>query len=158
MKSRRSARRMALGILYEAEIRGTSPLETWTLHIAPDGSIADPLRAGGVTDDHDADPDADAVEYARRLIQGVDEHQVEIDGHLTASADHWALDRMAVVDRNLLRIAVFELLWAGDIPVAVAINEAVELAQRFSTEDSGRFINGLLGRIAEKVTTGPEDP
>jgi N utilization substance protein B len=65
-------------------------------------------------------------------------------------ADRWAIERMPVIDRSLLRMALFELLWGDDIPVAVAINEAVELAKSLSTEDSGRFVNGLLGKIAEQ--------
>ena len=77
-------------------------------------------------------------------------HQADIDALITTHADRWALNRMPVVDRNLLRIALFELLWCDDVPVPVAINEAVELAKALSTEDSGRFVNGLLGRIAEE--------
>ena len=93
----------------------------------------------------------EALEYGRKLVDGVQAHQAEIDGLLVTHADRWAIDRMPVVDRTILRLAVFELLWGGDVPVPVAINEAVELAKELSTEDSGRFVNGLLGRIAEEL-------
>ena len=104
--------------------------------------------------DDDADcepPTVEALSYATRLVEGVQEHSAEIDTHIGRYADRWALDRMPVVDRSLLRLAVFELLWMHDVPVAVVINEAVEIAKALSTEDSGRFINGLLGRIAEET-------
>jgi transcription antitermination protein NusB len=84
------------------------------------------------------------------LVEGVQANQADIDALIATHADRWALSRMPVVDRNVLRMALFELLWCDDVPPAVAINEAVELAKSLSTEDSGRFINGLLGRIAEE--------
>jgi transcription antitermination factor NusB len=92
----------------------------------------------------------DAVAYAEALVHGVQAHQADIDVLIARYADRWAIQRMPVVDRTLLRIAMYELLWRDDIPVAVAINEAVELAKELSTEDSGRFINGLLGKIVER--------
>lgn len=95
------------------------------------------------------DSGADVVGYARRLVAGTQQHHAEIDELITAYADRWTIDRMPVIDRTVLRIAVFELLWGEDVPVAVVINEAVELAKSLSTDDSGRFVNGLLGRIAE---------
>jgi N utilization substance protein B len=95
------------------------------------------------------DPDAGAVDYARELVGGVQAHQSSIDRLIERYADRWALERMPVVDRAVLRIALFELLWGGNVPVPVAINEAVELAKSLSTDDSGRFINGLLGRIVD---------
>jgi N utilization substance protein B len=86
----------------------------------------------------------------RDLVEGVQSHHADIDALIVSYADKWTIERMPVIDRNLVRIALYEFLWGQDIPVAVAINEAVELAKAFSTEDSGRFVNGLLGRIAEK--------
>lgn len=156
MKGRRVARRVALGVLYEAEIRAESPLEAWKAResegwVVPapgdDGSPApgDDASAG---DEQDA-PSPEALDYARELVEGVQAHRAHIDRLIDRYADHWAIERMPVVDRTLLRIALFELLWRQDIPVAVGINEAVELAKSFSTDDSGRFINGLLGRIVE---------
>lgn len=138
---------MALDALYEAEIRDRLPLETFEMQQA-EGRVVPGAEEGGIDDDpatHD-----DAVAYGRSLVEGVQEHHAKIDELLTRYADRWAIDRMPVIDRTLLRIAMFELLWGDDIPVPVAINEAVELAKELSTEDSGRFINGLLGRIAEK--------
>jgi len=89
--------------------------------------------------------------YAVRLVAGVEEHQEEIDAIIRKFSAHWALERMPVVDRALLRIGVFELGWVVEVPTAVVISEAVELAKQYSTKDSGRFVNGLLGRISEHV-------
>jgi transcription antitermination protein NusB len=138
---------MALDALYEAEIRDRLPLETFETQQA-EGRVI-PGSEEGVEADDPATHD-DAVTYGRSLVEGVQDHHAEIDELLARYADRWAIDRMPVIDRTLLRIALFELLWREDIPVPVAINEAVELAKDLSTEDSGRFINGLLGKIAEK--------
>ena len=89
-------------------------------------------------------------EFTRELVLGVIEHRTELDDLIRRYADRWALERMPIVDRNLLRIGIFELLHRDDIPPAVSINEAVELAKLLSTEDSGRFVNGLLGRVARE--------
>jgi transcription antitermination factor NusB len=97
-----------------------------------------------------ADPSDAAVDYATTLVKGVQEHQAEIDALISRYADRWTIDRMPVIDRNILRLALFELLWGEDVPVAVAVNEAIEIAKSLSTEDSGRFINGILGRIADQ--------
>ena len=147
MKERRAARRLALDVLYEAEIRDRLPAEALVARGSEGWVVAGP------EDELDAaEPEAPSPEvmsYAAELIEGVQEHQAGIDELIVRYADRWAITRMPVVDRTLLRIAIFELLWGDDIPVAVAINEAVELGKDLSTEDSGRFINGLLGRIAE---------
>jgi len=151
MRTRRVARRLALDVLYEAEIRDRLPLEAWEAHrdegwVVPtqsDDESRDPSESNG-------DLRLSATGYARELVEGVQAHQADIDGLIARYADRWAIERMPVVDRNLLRIALFELLWRPDIPVPVAINEAVELAHELSTDDSGRFINGLLGRIVEQ--------
>ncbi len=87
--------------------------------------------------------------YAVELVEGVEAHAGRIDELISSYAEGWTLDRMPVVDRNLARIAVYELLYRDDIDDAVAISEAVELAGELSTDDSPRFLNGLLGRIAE---------
>ena len=145
MRTRRSARRLALDVLYEAEIRDRLPLEAFESRAA-EGWVVRPAE-DEASEDQQPSPEAQA--RARILVQGVQLHQADIDELISAYADRWALQRMPVVDRNLLRIGLFELLWSNDVPVAVAINEAVELAKAMSTEDSGRFINGLLGRIAE---------
>lgn len=152
MRVRRAARRLALDILYEAEIRDRLPLDAWEAHSA-EGWVRPSAGDDGDSAPGDEWP-AEATAYALALVQGVQAHHADIDALIVRYADRWAIERMPVVDRNLLRIAIFELLWAGDIPVAVAINEAVELAQELSTDDSGRFINGLLGRIVEKKAPG----
>ena len=137
-------------MLYEAEIRDRLPLEAWALR-ADEGwvvpSLSDDETETPETHEH---PAAESRQYARLVVAGVQAHQADIDALIARYADHWAIERMPVIDRNLVRIALFELLWRRDIPVAVAINEAVELAKELSTDDSGRFVNGLLGRIVDQ--------
>jgi N utilization substance protein B len=99
-------------------------------------------------------PSLDALTYAERIVQGVQAHQADIDALIVEHSDRWAIQRMPVIDRNLLRMGLYELLWEEEVPVAVAINEAVELAKALSTDDSGRFVNGVLGRIAEEASEG----
>jgi len=161
LKGRRAARRLALDVLYEAEIRGRPPVEAflerehhgWVIPAAED--TLDPPEAlleGDSTSDRLGDRDGqeqEVVGYARGLVAGVQEHQAHIDELIVKYAERWGLQRMPVVDRTVLRMATWELLWGEDIPVAVAINEAVELVKALSTDDSGRFVNGVLGRIAE---------
>ena len=130
--SRRKSRRRALDVLYSADLRDL-PAAT---------VLADTLRRMG----------ADIPEhlaYAVLIVEGVIDHADRIDELISTYAEGWTLERMPVVDRNLLRIAVFELLYRDDIDDPVAISEAVELAEELSTNDSPRFVNGLLGRIAE---------
>lgn len=116
-----------MSLCYEIDVRGFS---------------LDDLLAG-----LPAPPDA----YALQLARGVEDHREEVDALIRKYADRWSLERMPVIDRNLLRIAAFELAHCPEVPVAVAISEAVELAKRYSTDDSGRFVNGMLGRIAGAV-------
>jgi N utilization substance protein B len=150
VKERRRARRLALDVLYEAEIRELLPLEALDAHAAG-GWV------GGRADEGaEGDPTPEVLRYARELVAGVQSHQAHIDALIARYADRWAIQRMPVVDRNLLRIALFELVWGGDVPIPVAINEAVELAKTLSTDDSGRFINGVLGHIVE--VRGATDP
>jgi transcription antitermination protein NusB len=151
VKERRAARRLALDVLYEAEIRDLLPREAFAARREEGWVVEIPdEEAPGIEEE----PTEGAIGYARVLIEGVQSHQAEIDMLITRYADRWAIQRMPVVDRNLVRIAVFELLFDDDVPVPVAINEAVELAKELSTEDSGRFVNGLLGRIAEDREDG----
>ena len=155
MQTRSAARRLALDVLYEAEIRGSLPLEAFESRRGYGWGVptaSDEGDEGGVPPGSE-DPSEEAVAYARHLVAGVQEHHADIDELITTYADRWTIERMPVVDRNVVRIALFELLWTDDVPVPVAINEAVELAKAFSTDDSGRFVNGLLGRIAETRKT-----
>jgi N utilization substance protein B len=150
VKERRQSRRLAVDVLYEAEIRDRLPLE----------AFEDRRKSGWVDSSGDepavppVEPESEIVAYARALVEGVQSHQADIDETIARYADRWAIQRMPVIDRTLLRIGLFELLWRQDIPVPVAINEAVELAKELSTEDSGRFINGLLGRVVDDQKAG----
>lgn len=155
MKERRSARRLAVDILYEAEIRNSLPIDALAAREAEGWVVpsADDLGVPDVEGDRNDVPGHAAITYARELVEGVQTHHAAIDELISRYADRWAIERMPIVDRSLLRMAVYELLWGHDVPVAVVINEAVEVAKTLSTEDSGRFINGLLGRIAENGRT-----
>lgn len=124
---RSDAREQALILLYEADQRGESVENVGVLH---QGMLT------GLT---------------ATLALGVEELRPDLDALISASAHGWSMERMAVVDRNILRCATFELLRRPDVPTAVIIDEAIRLAKRFSTEDSGRFVNGVLAAIAAKV-------
>jgi len=130
--ARRKARKRALDVLYQADLRGAPVreiLESYLAQLPP--------------------PRPEHITYTVRLVEGVAAHAERIDEVISSYAEGWTLDRMPVVDRNLARIAVFELLYADDIDAPVAITEAVELARSLSTDDSPRYLNGVLGRIAE---------
>jgi N utilization substance protein B len=99
----------------------------------------------------DKDEDPEVVEYANRIVLGTSSNLESIDEEIKASAEHWVLERMAAVDRNILRAGAYEILFVDDVPPAVAINEALEIAKKFSTKDSASFINGILDRIARKA-------
>ena len=127
MATRREARERALGLCYELDVRHVTAAE--------------------LLDDLPAPPD----EYAEVVVRGVDEHLDDIDALLAKFSERWAVERMPAVDRALLRIGTYELGWQRELPPGVVISEAVELAQEYSTKDSGRFVNGLLSRIAEEL-------
>jgi transcription antitermination protein NusB len=110
-------------LLYEAESKGISASEVLAAQIS------------------------DTDELTTLLVEGVVQHQAALDEAITAHAKGWSLARMPTIDRTVLRIASFELLGRSDVPVAVVLNEAVELAKRFSTDDSGRFVNGVLSSL-----------
>ena len=96
-------------------------------------------------------PQKNLGDFTARIVQGVEEYRKEIDRLLREYSEHWALGRMSRVDVNILRMAVFEILWCSDIPINVSINEAIELGKKFSTEKSGFFINGILDKIAHSA-------
>lgn len=135
MPARRKARKRALDVLYEADLRNLPPAEVLTGYLR-----------------RLEQPRPEHLDYAIGLIEGVAAHLDRIDELIASYAEGWTLDRMPVVDRNLARIAVYELLYLDEIDDAVAITEAVELARQMSTDDSPRFLNGILGRIAEYAT------
>jgi len=124
-------------VLYQADVTGTSPtevLEEWH-------------TATGETEPG----------FTRELVEGVQAHLGEIDALIGETAEGWSVDRLAAVDRAILRLACFELLWLPETPVAVAVSEAVEAARELSTEDSGRFVNGVLGKVArERAVERPQ--
>ncbi len=125
--SRREARERALSLLYEAEAKACAP--------------------EAVLDDLPVPPDP----FAGDLVSGVGAHLEEIDERIRRFARGWALERMPVLDRTVLRMGIYELLHHPDVPTGVVISEAVELAKRYSTDDSGRFVNGMLSSIAEEA-------
>ena len=129
MAARSKARKRALDILFEAEMQGMQVSATLARRLAS------------------ADPPLN--EYTVTLVEGIIAHRERIDELLSTYAVGWTLDRMPAVDRNVLRIGVFEIVYRDDVPDAVAISEAVNLVQDLSTVDSSGFVNGLLGRIAE---------
>jgi N utilization substance protein B len=133
MGSRRKAREDAVQMLYQIDLSGE-----------------DPERAIALYAEHLA-PDEPASEFASELVRGCSEHRDQIDAKLREVSRHWRLERMARVDRNILRLATFELLWRREIPRRVTLNEAVELAKRFGDEDSPAFVNGVLDRIASEL-------
>lgn len=133
MISRRKGREFALQALYASEV-GDSTLE----------KAADTL--------HDDEPvAADMREYGLRLAQSARKRAEEIDGLIAASSEHWDVERLAVVDRIILRLAIAELMTEADVPSKVCINEAVEIARKFSTENSSRFVNGVLDAVARRL-------
>jgi N utilization substance protein B len=133
--SRRKDRRAAIQILFQADVTGTEP--------------------GTVLAEREA---MDAIPaFARQLVEGVDGLLPQVDQILEEHAEGWQVSRMPAVDRAILRVAVYELLARPDVPRAAAINEAVEAANELSTEDSGRFVNGVLGRIAREMPAAEPD-
>lgn len=132
MPTRRKARKRALDVLYEADLRQLPLTDVLTAYLE---RLERPLP--------------EHILYTRRLVEGIAEHQDRIDELIASYAEGWRLDRMPAVDRNLARIAVYELLYVDEVDDPVAITEAVELAKQMSTPDSPRFLNGVLARIAE---------
>ncbi len=134
MGKRRKSRELALQLLYQLDLQDASSAEPyldefWTRHPV-DGEVRG---------------------FVESLVRGTKQHQQKIDEVIVQFAENWDLDRMAVVDRNILREGVFELMWMMEIPPKVAINEALEVAKKFSTRESSRFINGLLDRVHKEL-------
>lgn len=135
MRKRTKARELALQLLYEADV-----------------TQADAQELKDIFDDFfemnaEASQDSDVTDFTRELVFSVSRHRADIDREIAKYAANWQLDRMATVDRNILRLASFELLYRQDIPPKVAINEAVELAKKYGDVDSGKFVNGVLDKI-----------
>ena len=139
MGTRRKSRELALQALYQGELAGEALLldfEEFCAHFQVNKK---------------------AIPYAEKLLGGVQGKREEIDLLISRYAENWRLERMSVIDRNILRLAVYELRYQDDVPTSVAINEAVEIAKRYSTDDSGPFINGILDAMAKEETSGAEN-
>jgi N utilization substance protein B len=132
VSARSKARKAALDLLYQADIRGTNAVETLTLRdVVQEGPDARPIR-----------------DYTRELVVGVGDNARKIDELITTYAQGWDMDRLPAVDRNILRLGIYEILWSDSIPDGVAIDEALALAKELSTDESAGFIHGVLGRIS----------
>ena len=129
MSSRSKARKAALDLLYESDIRKSSAAD---------------LLLKRVTE-----MEYEAREFTKELIDGIELNKRKIDELIATYAQGWDMDRMPVLDRNILRLSIFELLWSKTVPEAVAISEALELATNFSTEESSKYINGVLSKVLE---------
>ena len=140
MNGRRKSREFALQVLYQWEITG----EDLSRAIGQAAEFC-PLEKG-------------ETEFVEHLVRGVAANREKLDGLIESYSEHWRLERMSIVDRNILRIAAFELLYCRDIPPKVTLNEAIDLGKRFGTEDSGAFINGILDRIQNEAVRKPLEP
>ncbi len=142
MAARTKARKRAFQILFEADQRAA----------APRAVMADWIRLAR-TDDRQPQ----VTEYTMRLVEGYQDHADRIDELIAKHAVGWAMDRMPAVDRNVLRLGTYELLWQDEVPDAVVLDEAVQLAKEFSTDESPAFVNGLLARLMELKPTLDRD-
>jgi N utilization substance protein B len=132
VSARSKARKQALDILYESDIRNSDALATLeSRDITEEGPDARPIR-----------------EYTRELIAGVTSNKRKIDELIATYAQGWDMDRLAAVDRNILRLGIFEIIWSDELADGIAIDEAITLAKDLSTEESSTFIHGLLGKIS----------
>lgn len=149
---RRRSREIALQILHQIDLGGAPVLDAkqmiarYFAHLAPDSAP--------VTDDDESGVGPARVDHelVEELVRGVTEHRSEIDGLLTGLSRNWRLERMAVVERNIIRIALYELRYAQNVPVAVVLNEAIELAKRYGTAEGVAFVNGMLDRAAGEIS------
>ena len=138
MGTRRKSRELALQALYQGEQAGQNGLlvfEEFCAHFQVNKK---------------------SIPYAKKLLDGVQEKADAINQLISKYAENWRLERMSVIDRNILRLAVYEVHFQDDVPISVAINEAVEIAKRYSTDDSGPFINGILDSMAKEEASGAE--
>ncbi len=137
MGKRRKSRECALQVLYQIDVTHQNPLralQEWKEHF---------------------DPERGEDEFAKQIILGVIDHLQEIDRMIQTQSEHWQLDRISIVDRNILRMAIFELLYCQDIPSKVTLNEAIDLGKRYGSQESGSFINGILDGIQKEVIRKP---
>jgi N utilization substance protein B len=139
MGTRRKSRELALQVLFQGELAGQNGLldfEEFCAHFQVNKK---------------------AIPYAKKLLDGVQEKADMLNQLISKYAENWRLERMSLIDRNILRLAVYEVHYQDDVPISVAINEAVEIAKRYSTDDSGPFINGILDAMAKEEAIGAEN-
>ena len=129
MSTRSKARKAALDLLYESDIRKTG--------------------AGSLMQSRITELEYVIRDFTKELVDGVEQNRRKIDELIITYSQGWDMDRMPVIDRNILRLAIYEILWSADVPQAVAINEALELAQTLSTDESSKYINGVLSKVVE---------
>ncbi len=152
MRQRTRARRLALEALYQVDLLGPAGVEEGLA--APVSEQPEKAGPGGKAEIGAPVPDVRG--FAGELVHGVLDRSREIDERIRAVAENWDLARMATIDRNILRLGTYELLYRDDIPPKVSINEAVELAKRYSTAESGTFVNGILDRIKSQVESASQ--
>ncbi len=153
MKSRRAGREAALQVLYHCDLTGDySPIAVnfCFTHFCTRREESDQEL-------HEVQSDEQELAFSRGMVLGVIEHMQSIDDQIGLSSTHWSIARMPVVDRNLLRLAVYELMFRIDIPPKVSINEAIEIAKRFCADDSPMFINGVLDRVCSSLPSRQSD-
>jgi N utilization substance protein B len=132
VSARSKARKQSLDLLYEADIRGASAMDLLTLRdVVEDGPDARPIR-----------------EFTKQLVSGVSDNKRKIDELITTYAQGWDMDRLPAVDRNILRLGIYEIVWSADLDDGIAIDEALTLAKELSTDESAGYIHGVLGRIS----------
>ena len=129
MSTRSKARKAALDLLYESDIRKTSPQTLLNQRVT---ELEYVVR-----------------DFTKELVDGVESHRRKIDELITTYSQGWDMDRMPVIDRNILRLGIYELLWSESVPTSVTISEALELAQTLSTDESSKYINGVLSKVLE---------
>ena len=159
MGTRRHARERAVQFLFQHELNPPEDLDSalehfWMHHRPAVAEVQEGKTNWGAEKELPVPtPDDVAIQqFAEPLLRGVLEHRDALDAELAENAANWDLDRMAGVDRNILRLAIYEMLHREDIPPVVSINEAVDLAKKYSTEDSGKFVNGILDKIKSRLT------
>lgn len=143
MSPRRKGRELAVQALYQCDL-GASPADEALDHFRPNEYGSEDGEASGQP------ASKKAFAYAQALVRGTLSNLSEIDGLIRGQAEHWRLERMPAVDRNILRLAIYEFLYETDVPKLVVVDEAIELAKRFGSKDSGRFVNGLLDGLLKK--------
>lgn len=140
-RKRTRGRELALQFLYQLDLMGPKVLE----------DLRSFMR--------EMESDAESIRYAERIVQGVHKHRAQIDKVIRGVVQNWTVDRMAVIDRNILRLSSWELLYAPDVPPKVAINEGIELGKRFSTANTGSFVNGVLDKVRQVAASADaEEP